>query len=319
MSEMSENQFSLVAIIKELFRRMKFILLFSLAALVIGLVFALLQTNKYTSKSVFIVKAPMTMDRNHMFKRENYQNNEFFANENENDHIETIANSTTLLDYVSDQYVALNSETKKTKKELIKRFKSQLKIKRNTNRSFLLTVTDKNPEFASKLAVDATNKVEAMYKDYFLQSQRSMVEILQERIKKVESDLTPIEDSIMSIRNTYGVYEEMLPIRGKAMVNQGNVNAKKAEGMELLQKFTSQKDQLIEDRAGYFSLMNEYNMESNSDYIKMFYRVVTPYPEENPSWPNIPIILAVSFIGGFIFSCFLVLLQFNFRKNPELN
>lgn len=316
---MSENQFSLIALIKELFRRIKFILIFSFCALIVGLIFGLLQKDTYTSKSVFIVKSPMGMDRNHIFKRDNYQNSEFFASENENDHIQTIANSSTLLDYIAQQYVILNANTKKSKEKLVKEFESKMKIKRNSNRSFELSVTDKDPKIATTIAIDATNKIEAMYKEYFLQSQRSMAEMLQDRIKRVDAELTPVEDSILAIRNSYGIYQEMLPERGKNTISQvTNVSAKKAEGMELLQKFTAQKDQLIEDRAGYISLVNEYNFDTNTDYIKLFYRVVVPYPEEKPSWPNFPIILAVSFLGGFLFSCFLVLLQYNFKKHPEL-
>lgn len=317
---MSEYQFSLIALIKELFRRIKFILIFSICALIVGLVFGLLQTNKYTSKSEFIVKSPMTMDRNHIFKRENYQNSDVFATENEIDQIETISNSSTLLDYVANEYATLNANTKRTKEELIKRFTSQLKVKRNTSRSFQVTITDKDPKIAATLATDATNKIEAMYKEYFLQSQRAMAEVLLDRIKRVDAELTPIEDSILYIRNTYSIYDEMLPFRGKNLINQtnNNITPKNAEGMELLQKFTAQKDQLIEDRASYVSLVNEYNFDTKTDYIKLFYRVVVPYPEEKPSWPNIPIILAVSFFAGFLFSCFLVLLQYNIKKHTEL-
>jgi len=313
---MSENKFDLIAIFKELLKRYKFILLFTLITVIAGLIFSLVQKDKYTSKSVFIVKSPMVMDRNHIFKRDNYQQTDFFASENDIDHIETIGKSSTLMDYIAAEYSTLKGGN--TKSSIIKKFQSKVKFKRGSTRSFEIAVTDEDPEIAAKLATAATDKIEAMYKDYFLQSQRSMTSIMQERIKNIDTQLAVVEDSILSIRNAYGVFDQMLPLRGENIVNQGNANAQKAEGMELLQKFTSQKDQLIKDRDSYFTLINEYDIETQSDYIKMFFRVQYPYADTIPSWPKIPLILGICLVAGILFSSFIALLQFNIKHSTNL-
>lgn len=312
---MTSPKFDLIVIMQTIVKKIKFILLFTLVAVVIGLIFSLIQEKRYTSTSLFIVKSPMSMDRNHIFKRGDfYQATEFFASENDIDHIVTIANSDAVLRTLVHDFDLKNAYRVKDEDVATKRLKKRMKFKRKETKGIEIKISDADPKRAADLAKAATSKIEAMYKESFMQYQRGMILVMQEKMQELDKSLSEVENSIAELRAKYGIYDEMLPLRGDVMVNRSGGNPQKAEGMERLQRFTSQKDQLVEDRDSYVSLINEYSVETNTNHLKLFYQVEEPGVSYSPSSPIIPLVLAICFLAGLIFSSFLVLLQSYYQR-----
>lgn len=255
------------------------------------------------------------MDRNHIFKRDQYQATEFFAGENDIDHIVTIANSNAVKGYLVERFDLENVYNVKNQNAAFNTLEKRIKFKRKETKGIEIKVSDHSPERAAEMAKAMTEKIEAMYKEYFMQYQRGMLLIMQEKINNIDHTLSAVEDSILAIRNQFGVYDQMLPLRGKQISNVAASNAQKAEGIELLQKFTSQKDQLIEDRDSYISLINEYNIETNTNHISLFFQVEEPGVETSPSSPILWLILAICFVAGIIFSSLLVIMQSYYQRS----
>jgi len=76
---MNDQSFDLIGIFKQIFKKKVFIISITLAALIISFIFCSLQQKKYTSRSVFIVKNPILIDRNFVFRNSNFENKEFFC------------------------------------------------------------------------------------------------------------------------------------------------------------------------------------------------------------------------------------------------
>lgn len=308
---MQAPKFDLITISRIIYAKRKFVVLFAIAASVVGLLFSLVATKQYASQTMFIVKSPELMDRNYTFRQGAYEVNPFFANENQIDHIMTISKNEILPQFLADSFDLMKHYGLKSKEQAFKKLARRFKVTRNDTRSISFTIKDSDPQLAADMVNVARMKTNEWYYNYFLQDNRQKVAALQKNIERIDATLINLNDSIEVMRSQYGIYDQLLPLRGDRVQVSGSapVSAQKMRGMERLEKLTSTKEQLIKDRATYLSLINEYALEIEDGPVDMFYTVQYGWPGESPAFPKMPLILLISFFAGLIFSVFLVLLQ----------
>lgn len=310
---MNSANLNLIDIIKVLMKKFKFIAIFTFITIVAGYIFAKVQKKEYTSKVVFIVKTPKTFDRSFIFQKEDYYNIDYFADEDELDNVVTILGSYNLLNSIVRQFDLQNYYQQKSLSGAINKYKKNYKYKRNSTKSMEVAVSDPDPVMAQKLAAATADSAEKIFQNYFLETQKDFVNTLELKIQEIDENLIVVDDSIMAIRKEYNVYDQLLPIRSPIAVTQNAIPTTKAEGMEKMEKFTSQKEKMLKDRGIYTSLLNENKVNATSENIRLFYHVENAQVEDSPSWPITWFILFVCAIAGFIFSCLLVLLQDRIR------
>lgn len=308
------KRFDLVDILRELINKKKFIIFFTIASLVIGTVWVLLQKDRFTSRTIFIVKGMATMDRNQTFRQTAFPNKDFFATQDEVDYIVTIAESDYLRGYISEKFNMAEVYGFKDLGKVSEKIKKSLKLTRNDTKSIDLYFTDEDPQRAQAICQAATDWIEDTYRKFFAESNRDIFNTLQTKVSGMDSTLIQLDDSINIIRKQYSLYNQLLPTRGQSLNTAipGN-SAEEVAALEQLQQVTSYKDQLLQDRATFRSLMNEYNVGLHGAQINLFYRLQQADLPSERSFPNLPLSLAVCLVAGFFFSCILVILQASYQ------
>src|SRR5690606_31217032 len=229
------SRFDLVDILKAILRKKKFILLFTLAAVVIALIWGMLQTHQYTSRTVFIVKGMASMDRNQMFRQTAFPNKDFFATEDEIDYIMTIATSDNLRGYLAETFKMKEVYGTNDPVKVSKKIKSNFKITRNDTKNMELYFTDADPARAQAINKAATQWIEDAYRRFFSESSKDMYVSLQSKVAGMDSTLLRLDDSIASLRARYSIHNQLLPVRGKALqAAPASASAEQAAGIELL-------------------------------------------------------------------------------------
>lgn len=308
------KRFDLVDIIRELVKKKKFILFFTLASLVLGTVWTLLQKDRFTSRTMFIVKGMATMDRNQAFRQTSFPNKDFFASQDEVDYIVMIAESDYLRGYIAEKFNMAAAYGYTDPGKVSKRIKKNLKITRNDTKNIDLYFTDEDPQRAQAICQAATDWIEMTYRKFFVESNTDMVTALQAKVTGMDSLLAQLDDSIRTVRQQHGLYSQLLPTRGESLnAAVANASAEQAAAMEQLQRITSAKDQVLEDRGTFRSLINEYAVGLNGEQINLFYRVQQADVPNERSFPNMPLSLAICLVAGFFFACILVVLQASFQ------
>lgn len=307
---MPTQKLDLVEICRIILRKKWFILVFAICAAIVGLVCSLVATKQYTSRTVFIVKSPMNMDRNQIFRQGDYQPNDFFANENDIDNIMTISQNEVLLQFLVDSFKLDKHYGVSSKSKAFNILKRHFKITRNDTRSVEFAISDSDPQMAAVLVNTARWETSNLFRNYFLQTNSQLVASLNRNIENVDQQIELIDDSIAVIRRHYSLYNSLLPARGQSITTAAVANTEeKARGMEILQSITATKDQLVKDRGEYVSLINEYNLKTPDGGFNMVYTVQQGWPSDKASFPIIPLILAICFVAGLFFSIVIVLLQ----------
>jgi uncharacterized protein involved in exopolysaccharide biosynthesis len=305
---MNDSGFDLIGIFREIFKKKIFILILTVAALIISFIFCSLQQKGYTSKTVFIVKNPLLIDRNYVFRNTSYEHREFFAVPDDVDHVKTIAKSDGLLWYIIDSFQLAKAYNMEHDGGLIEVVKDNFKAVMEDTKNIELFYTDPDPERAKLITTAARGYIEEKFLNYFLATNKDISSALRAKATGMKDTIAILDDSIKSIRATANNYTQLLPSRGNNIVSEAQTgNAQNAEAMEHLREITAVKDKMADDVAEYQSLVNEYEVMANGN-IRIFYVVQEAYRPGIPSHPKTLIIVAASTIGALFFACILVLI-----------
>ena len=311
---MQESQFNLIGIFRAIFTKKKFVLLFTLAAFIVSLIFCLLQQERYTSKTIFIVKNPLLIDRNYVFRNTSYEHKEFFAIPDDIDHVTTIAKSDGLLWHLIEKFDLSKAYGIENGPKLLKTVKNNFKFKNEDAKNIELFYTDPNPKKAQEITIEARNHVEEVFLNYFLSTNSDITSALHKKSLMVQDTIRMLDDSIKSIRAQVGNYTQLLPSRNNSINTAAAAgSAQNAESLEQLQEITALKDKMVGDLTEYKSLINEYQVMASSD-IRLFYVVQEAYEPGDASHPMTIIIVAASTLAALLFASILVLFTVFYRN-----
>ncbi|KAA5536499.1 hypothetical protein F0919_02190 [Taibaiella lutea] len=305
---MNDQSFDLIGIFKQIFKKKVFVISITLAALIISIVFCSLQPKGYTSRSVFIVKNPLLIDRNFVFRNSNFENKEFFAIADDVDHVKTIAKSDAILWYLIDSFNLRKAYNMEDDGKIIEEVRGNFKAVMEDTKNIEIFYTDPDPERAAKVTNAARQFLETTFLNYFLLTNKDVTEALNDKAIAIRDSINVLDDSIQIARTAIGNYTQLLPTRGET-INSGNnaINPSSASSLERLQELVIRKDKLANDVANYESLMNEYQVMANGK-IRLFYVIQEARPNFGATHPKTLIIVGASTIAAFFFACVLVLL-----------
>lgn len=306
---MNEHSFDLIGIFHQIFKKKVFVLSITIAALIISLIFCALQPNGYTSESIFIVKNPLLIDRNFVFRNTNFENKEFFASPDDVDNIKTIAKSDGLLWHLISKFDLKKVYGIEKDAKLIKKVRSNFKSVMEDTKNIEIYYTDTDPQRAADITNEARKYLESTFMDYFLTTNKDITDALKEKVVTINDTLRNLDNSIETLRASIGSYNQLLPNRGTTITTaSNNVSAAQLPVLERIQELTAVKDKMAEDVAQYQSLINEYQVMANGK-IHIFYTVMEGYVPNEASDPKTIIITAASTIAALFFASILVLLS----------
>lgn len=304
MTQNEPTSFDLVHICRIIARRKKFV--FGLTGLVvlIGLIFCLVSPKRYTSQTIFIVKNPLMMDRNYVFRNTLYEHKEFFAVPDDIDQVEAIAKSDALLwhlinKFKLDEYYGISNFGL-----LKRRVKLSFAFSRKDTKNIEMFFTDKDPKMAHQVLAEAKAFMEKMFLDYFVQANVQISTTLKEKLTVLDQQIDSVSKDIVSLRTANGLNSQLLPTRGDAMASNNNAVApQQMLALEQLQSIITTKDKLVEDRAQMSSLLNELSVFTNEN-VNIFYTVQDAYEPniDDNSHPKTWYILIGCLLGGFFLS-----------------
>jgi uncharacterized protein involved in exopolysaccharide biosynthesis len=304
---MIDRSFDLIGIFHQIFKKKFFVIGVTLAAIIISLIFCNMQTPGYTSETIFIVKNPLMIDRNFVFRHTDYENREFFASPDDVDNVKSIAKSDGVLWYLIDKFDLRKAYHSKDDAALIKTVRRNFKAVMEDTRNLEVYYTDPDPQRAADITNGARIYLEDKFMDYFLATNKDVSTALLEKINVLKDSVRIADDSMQAIRVATGNYSQLLPTRGNTMSSNSAGNAQSATQLEYLQEIAMRKDKMAANIAEYQSLINEYEVMANHK-IHIFYVIQEGYVPGEASTPKTLIITIASGVAALLFACFVVIL-----------
>ena len=317
---MSTTRFDLVDIIRIVERRKRFIIIVTLAALVLGLVFHLFRAKKYEAKAAFFVSNPIYSDRSNIFAGADSRYTDYFGDEDDIDRVIALSESDTITTQIIrnsgfDKANKLDLNNPDERNRLKQLFKKSLDIKRTEYKLMELYFTDKDPVLAATVANEAVKDIELGYRNFYNSRKEGVYKSIHNKLGELDSSINALTDTLTRLRNESGIYDIISPNRQNLVTSRIQSNGKdEGRYIELIQNFEAVKDMLVTDRAKYISLLNQYSTGVGTGELGLFHSITIAKPPVETAGPGLFIVLAASFFLGLFFSILYVLLTTYYRE-----
>lgn len=306
---MSEQRFDFIEIIKAIYRRKFFILGFAVLAGILGFVFCSFQERLYRSETTFIVKNPTLIDRNFTFRTTSYEHKDFFATADDVDNIVTLGESNGLIGYLIEKFDLGKAYGIDNPGKLFNKVKKNFKFTREDTKNIRLYYSDPDAKRAQAITLAARDHLQDLFQDYFISTNQDLTKALYKKADAISDTIARLDDSMMVLRTQTGAYGQLQPSRGNSVIynTEDKMTPEKAIALEKIQEMAATKDRLVTDRAGYNSLINEFEVIAQGK-IRLFYIVEDASLPEFPAYPIVPLIVAACTLAGFFFATILTLI-----------
>lgn len=315
---MSTPRFDLVTIVRIIEKRKKFVMIITLLCMVVGTLFHFVRKKKYEAESAFFVANPLYLDRSSVFTPGESRNVDYFADEDDIDHVLAIAESdtiirNTIINTGLDKEWNMDMNNPYWANEAKKKFKDHYEVKRTAYTLMEVYFSDHDPKMAAKVANEIVDNIEHEYRGFYLARRLDAANSIKHKMHDIDSTITYLTDTLTKLRNASGIMDLMSPARLNLVTSTIKGNGGKNMGMyvEVIQNFESIKDQLVADRAKSATLLNQYSTGNAPGETVLLHEITTAQPPVDPAGPKLWIlIVACAFVGMFFSIVYLLLTSY---------
>jgi uncharacterized protein involved in exopolysaccharide biosynthesis len=297
--ENNHIQFDLINIIKIGLRWKKQIFLFALIISIATAVYAFFLKNQFTSYSSFYPSNGVISSRDNLFRTEHQDAIDQFGLENEVDRLYSIGNSSPLIaelitKYKMDEHYKIDIKSDpKGMEKLFKKFDKNYQVNKGAYGNVELTMTDWDTKLAAAIANDALIAIQDKFRSYYVNSAKGIAEALAVRMQYQDTMINGLTDSLVQLREKYGIYELISPSR-KGDVHTSSHNAR---GIEEVQSVEEMKDKYVMEKAKYESIRNEFLTVQHKS-IPFIHVIQYPEPSGKKDGPFRTLMVLGAFAGS---------------------
>jgi uncharacterized protein involved in exopolysaccharide biosynthesis len=317
---MNTPRFDLVDITHTLRNRGRFILTMTVIAAVLGLLFSLVRKKKYESQADIIMTNPLYTDRNNLFRANEMRFVDYFGGDDDADRVLVIAESDTVREMVAkklnlaDAY-KLDMSKAEDRDKLKGIFKKNFKVDRTEYKTCQMFFTDTDPQRSAAVLNESIIAIEEIFRSYYVHMRGKVSTSIQAKVTEMDSTILSLTDTLSVLRDKYKIYDIVSPGRQNVML--GSIKSSGAadfgRGVEEIQNIESIKDQLVADRAKYFSLLNEFSTGNSASDLRLIQVITAARPAVDPKGPGLLITTLACMLLGFFFSALYILIVTYYR------
>ncbi len=316
---MTNISFDLVDIIRTIQKQKRFIIIITIAGILLAAASLAVKRKKYKAEARFLVNNPLYGDRSTLFRSVDTRYVDYFGGDDDVDKIMAFAGSDTVKNRIIRN---CNFEIVYKKDindpmghaELMSIFKKNFNIKRTEYKDVEVSYTDYDAQTAANVANMSVKVLEETYRQYYNYIKNGIYTSINDQVIKLDSSIATLTDTLAAMRDKYGIYSIISPARQNVITSDIKGGGKGyGRAIEEIQNIESIKDQLVADRAHYISALNEFHATTNSamDFVKVITRALPPV---NPAGLGTSLTIIAAALLSFFFSTIYVLLMAYFRK-----
>jgi uncharacterized protein involved in exopolysaccharide biosynthesis len=312
---MATPRFDVIDITQTIRNRRRFIIIVTLVAMALGVVFSLIRKKKYKAQTEFFLSNPLYADRNYLFRSHDMHFVDYFGGDDDIDKIIVNAESDNVKDKVIEnmklaEAYKIDMSKPEQRSKLKDMFNLNSKIKRSEYRHLILTYVDTDPERAARVANEHVRVTEEVFRNYYNTIKGYAYQSINDKVVEMDSSIAALTDTLSGLRDQYKIYDIISPSRATTTTAtiSSNGAASFGRGVEQIQNVSSIKDQLVIDRAKYISLLNEFSTGTKDNEVK-FIQVASPaIAPTDQSGPGMLITVLTCALLGIFFSTLYLLL-----------
>jgi hypothetical protein len=193
------------------YAKRRLILRVTLAAFVLSVLGSLLMKNYYQSKTIFYAASQDLFKPEKVFGG-NDQEMYYYGSGEDIDRILTVGNSNEVIDYLIDSFnlwevYDIKPGTPRARFNIRKAVRENYNIVLTKQDALELTIEDRNPELAAKMANGARQLIDKRVRSVIINSQIAVVNSFEKSIKEKEAIMQSTLDTLIKYRQSSGIYD----------------------------------------------------------------------------------------------------------------
>ena len=212
-----EQKDNLLGVLKTLFKWKKQIIYVCVIAAIGSVVISLFLDNYYESSTIFYAASP-DQALPEPVGTESYDR-DYYGNPEDIDRILTIAESREIASFLIDKYnlyehYEIDSTHRLAPHKVTKAFRTHYTVKKTKYDAIEISVEDKDPVLATNMVNDARQKVEEIAQQLIKSTMDVKISTYKQGIMDKTRDLEVLGDTMMNVRERYGVYNTVTQSEG---------------------------------------------------------------------------------------------------------
>lgn len=315
---MSTPRFDLVDVVQTLRNRRSLLIIVTLAAAVLGAASYMLGKKQYKAKASFLMANPVYSDRNNLFQDRQIQFVDYFAGDNDVDRLVTLAESDTVKYLIAERLglasvYKLDMSQPKDVEKMKNIIKDNYRVDRTEYNNLDISYVDTDPKMAAAIVNEAVKIIEEIFRDYYISQRLEIINAFKMKIQDIDSQVNYLTDSLAALRDKYKIYDIISPGRQSVSSGLRGGGAGYGKAMEVVQNFEAVKDQLVQDKALYVSLMNQYQTTINANNISLLHNLNKARVPAKPKPPGLVLTTIGAAFFGFFFCVVYILIITYYR------
>lgn len=269
-----ENRDSLLPLLGTLYTWRKLILWITAGAFILSVLGSLLMKNYYQGKTIFYAASQDLFKPEKVFGG-NTQEMYYYGSGEDIDRILTVGNSNEIIDYLIDSFdlwtvYKIKPGRPQSRYKMRKALRENYNILLTKQDALELTVEDKDPDRAAKMANGARHQIDRRVRDIIRNSQVALVSSFEKSIQNKDKIMNTTLDTLIYYRQKSGIYDpagqtEYLATRITQVTN--NVERDKAalEALQRMNLSTKLRDSINVIRARISGAERELSILNGKD------------------------------------------------------
>lgn len=317
---MSTPRFDLVDVVQTLQSKFRLLVIVTIAAGALGAASYILGKKHYKAKASFLMANPVYSDRNNLFQDRQIQFVDYFAGDNDVDRMVTLAESDTVKFLVAERLnlasvYKLDMSKPKDVEKLKNIIKDNYRVDRTEYNNLDISYVDTDPQLAANVVNESVKIMEEIFRDYYISQRMEIINAFSHKIQDIDSQINHLTDSLATLRDQYKIYDLISPARMNSTATYTSRAGATGFGkaLELVQNFEAVKDQLVQDKAMYVSLMNQYQMTIDANNISLLHNLNKARVPAKPKPPGLTLTTIGAAFFGFFFCVIYILVITYYR------
>ncbi|MCB0546279.1 MAG: hypothetical protein KDD19_01765 [Phaeodactylibacter sp.] len=208
-----KNNDNLIDVLKTLFKWKRPIFYVCLIAGVGAIVISLFLSNYYKATTIFLAVSPDQATPDALYGKGQLRS-DYYGNENDIDRLMTIAESSELINFLVDsfklyEHYDIDPDQPKAAFKVQEKFLSLYEVQKTKRDAIELSVEDKDKELAARIANAAREKIDELARHLIQEGLAKAIRSYEDNILSKESQLASLSDSLIYMREKYGIYNIM--------------------------------------------------------------------------------------------------------------
>jgi len=205
-----ENKDNLLGVVETVLKHSRYIVITCLIVGIGAVVISLLLPVYYKASTIFLAASPDQAMPERIFGTST-TSLQYFGNNNDNDRLLTIAESSELANYLIDKFdlydhYGIDSTAQRARFKIQEKFFGLFEVQKTKRDAIQLTVEDKDPEMAAAIANEARVRIDIMASSLIKATQARLMQTFRETIEAKETQIEVVSDSIQAFRERYSIY-----------------------------------------------------------------------------------------------------------------